>query len=231
MGLRQKIRELLGTALVLPIVNMESALTTSEPPRAGEKPQGALVRFRPAQKGDIDGETLAAAQSGNAQAIERFVRHYQGPVFAFLSRCAGRGPHVEDLAQEVFLRTLRALPQFVKSEAKISTWIFQIAVRLLQDRRKRPTHVLVSIPETLSDTRDNPEETCAHRRSLRQIETLAEQLPEEQRLVLVLIEFHGASHEEVAEVMHSNIATVKTRLHRARRFLREGIAKEHGENS
>jgi RNA polymerase sigma-70 factor (ECF subfamily) len=227
----KQTRELSELCLVLPTETMERALTTFDPPAPREDGGPQRVSVRPARKGDIDSAILKAAQAGDPRAIEEFVLHYQRPVFAFLSRSAGSGPHVEDLSQEVFLRALRALPQFIKSDAKISTWLFQIAVRLLQDRRKRPMRVLVGLPETLRDDREDPEETCSRRRVLRRIEALAKELPEEQRMALVLIEFHGLSHEEVAEIMGSGVGTVKTRLHRARQFLRDGIAKEAGEDS
>lgn len=208
---------------------MERALPTTDLPPPEEARGSVEIRRPVGRRGDIDAPTLAGAMSGDRAAIERFVRHYQGPVFAFLSRSAGRGPHVEDLAQEVFLRVLRALPQFVKSEAKVSTWIFQIAVRLLQDQRKRPQRVLVPVTDDLRDGQNDPEESCARRRMIHRIELLGERLPEEQRMALVLTEFHGFSHDEVAEVLGCRVATIKTRLHRARAFLREGMKQERGE--
>jgi RNA polymerase sigma-70 factor (ECF subfamily) len=209
---------------------MESALPNSESPpdptRTHERPRRGA-----GQPCDVDLSTLGAAQAGDAAAIERFVLHYQGPVFAFLSRSVGRGPHVEDLAQEVFLRVIRALPQFVKAEAKVSTWIFQIAVRLIQDQRKRPARILVPVPFDLHDRGQDPEASCARRRALSRIEILVEQLPEEQRMALVLLEFHGLTHDEVAHIMNCGVSTVKTRLHRAKQFLRAELKKEQGDLS
>lgn len=175
--------------------------------------------------GDIDTRTLDAARGGDPAAIEEFVRYFEAPVFAFLSRSMGRGPHIEDLAQEVFMRVLRALPQFEKREAKVSTWIFQIAVRLIQDQRKRPHRTFVSVHDDIGDDRPDPEQSYARRRLLSKIEILVEELPPEQRMALVLIEFHGMSHTEVGDVMNVSPATVKTRLHRARLFLRRAMAQ------
>lgn len=203
---------------------MQSAATSSIWPLPAPEP----ARVRPSRE-DIDEETLTLAQAGSSEALERFVKHYQGPVFAFLSRSLGRGPHVEDLAQEVFLRVMRALPRFTRTEAKVSTWIFQIAVRLMKDRNKRPQRTLVAVPDDLRDRRQNPEESCAERRTLSSLERLAAELPEEQRMTLVLIEFHGLSHQEVSVAMNCQVATVKTRLHRARSHLREGLLSLEGE--
>jgi RNA polymerase sigma-70 factor (ECF subfamily) len=123
------------------------------------------------------------------------------------------------------LRVLRALPQFEKREAKVSTWIFQIAVRLIQDQKKKPHRNFVSMTDDLGDARLDPEQSCARRRLLSRIELLVEELPPEQRMALVLIEFHGMSHAEVAQVMNVGPATVKTRLFRARAFLRQALAQ------
>lgn len=174
---------------------------------------------------DIDAQILDAARLGDAASIERFVRHYERSVFAFLSRSLGRGPHIDDLAQEVFLRVLRALPQFEKREAKVSTWIFQIAVRLIQDQRKKPKRNFVLVNEEICDARPDPEQSCARRRLLTRIEILVEELPPEQRMALVLFEFHGMSHAEVGQVMNVGVPTVKTRLHRARTFLRQAMTE------
>ena len=60
--------------------------------------------------GELDGATVEACRRGEPLALRRFVVRYQHNVFAFLSRMMGVGPHVEDMAQEVFLRAYRALP-------------------------------------------------------------------------------------------------------------------------
>ena len=98
---------------------------------------------------ELDEATLAACRLGEPQALRRFVVRYQDLVFAFVSRSLGRGPHVEDLAQEVFMRAFRALPRFEPSgAARLSTWLLTITSRLVVDaRRKRrlPTVTLDAI--------------------------------------------------------------------------------------
>src|SRR6202007_2397597 len=82
------------------------------------------------------------------QAFETLVREHQSMVFRTLSRMTGAGPHVEDLAQEVFLRLYRALPEF-RGEAAISTYLYRIVVNVAQDewkRRRKDRLHLVSEP-------------------------------------------------------------------------------------
>mgnify|MGYP001825709352 CR=1 FL=1 len=65
----------------------------------------------------------------------------------------------------------------------------------------------------------------------RRLERLVDKLPEEQRMALVLFEFHGMSQDEIARAMDCPTATVKTRLHRAKKFLRETLSSPPGERS
>ena len=76
--------------------------------------------------------------------FEALVREHQGLVFRTLTRMTGAGAHVEDLAQEAFLRLYRALPEF-RGDATVSTYLYRIVVNLSQDewkrRRKERMHV------------------------------------------------------------------------------------------
>lgn len=210
---------------------MELSLTPSEPPPGTPRPHLTVVAPGSAPRRDeIDPETLDLAKAGDRAALEQFVRHYQARVFAFLARSCAGDSHVEDLAQEVFLRAIRALSDFTPDRAKVSTWLFQIGVRLLQDRRKRPQRKLVPVSEDIHDGRLGPEESLAQRRILERIEIAARKLPEEQRVALVLFEFHDLSHEEIAEATGVATGTVKTRVFRARKFLKQALkdAQEQG---
>lgn len=184
-------------------------------------PQPGVAPAASGATGDIDSETLDAAQRGDAAAVERFIRHYQETVFAFLSRVTGRGPHVEDLAQEVFLRAFRALPRFERrADARVSTWLLSIALRLCFDVKKRKTPVLLPLDSTPPSVHGDPEREGQRKRIARAVEHAAAQLSTEQRAVFVLWEFHGLSTDEIARVTGTGRATVKTRLFRARARLR-----------
>jgi RNA polymerase sigma-70 factor (ECF subfamily) len=171
--------------------------------------------------GELDPAVLAAAQRGDAAALEAFVRHYQRPVFAFLSRMTGRGPHVDDLAQEVFLRAYRALPRFeARPEARLSTWLLGIACNLCRDERRRRTPELVPVEGVPLVAEDGPERQGQRTRIAHALEQAAEQLSVDQRAVFLLSEFHGLDTREIARVTGSTSPTVKTRLFRARAKLR-----------
>jgi len=162
------------------------------------------------------------AKAGDRTAQERFIRCYERRVHAFLGRSLlGREP-VDDLAQEVFLRVLRALPRFEPGAARVSTWIFAIAVRLLADRSRRRRFWFAPFEEASSPgAGPSPEQGAIDRQTLSAVELALSELSPEQRMALALFELHELSHAEVAEAMGTSVATVKTRLFRARRTLRK----------
>ena len=173
---------------------------------------------------EVDPATLARAQQGDPTAIERFVRHYERPVFAFLSRMAGRGPHVEDLAQEVFLRAYRALPTFERREnTRVSTWLFSIAWRLCIDQSRKPRPPLIPVETVPLRSLECPDRDHRRSRIALALEFATGELPPEQRAVFVLAECHGLTTAEIAHVTVTSRTTVKTRLFRARARLRRSL--------
>ncbi|HZO17204.1 MAG TPA: sigma-70 family RNA polymerase sigma factor [Polyangiaceae bacterium] len=174
-----------------------------------------------APTGEIDPTTLALCRAGDPAALRRFVLRYQHTVFAFLSRMMGAGPHVEDMAQEVFLRAYRALPRFeLREDARVSTWLLKIAVRLVQDARKRRVPEFVPLDEQSGIDPLTPELERRRRELVEAFERAAAQLTDEQRVVFVLAHFHGLSMTEIAQLVGAPENTVKTRLFRARERLR-----------
>jgi len=170
---------------------------------------------------------LEACRAQDATAFRGFVVHHQGAVFALISRVAGRGAHVEDLAQETFLRAYRAFPAFdLDGPARVSTWLLTIAVRLALNARKQTSQRAVILPlSDASAVRDEatPETERARRELGRAIERAAKLLSAEQRAAFVLSEFHAMSLAEIAAALEIPEGTVKTRLFRARAHLREQL--------
>ena len=181
--------------------------------------------------GELDAAVVDACRAGDPAALRAFVVRYQRVVFAFLSRTLGAGYPIEDLAQEIFLRAFRALPRFDSAgSARPSTWLLTIASRLVADERRRrrlPTRPLDDAGDVPGP--DTPE-TERRRAALRQaLARAASELPDVQRDVFVLVEFHGLDAREVGRVLGVPEATVKTRLFRARERLRaslDGILEE-----
>ena len=170
------------------------------------------------------------------QAFEALVREHQSMVFRTLSRMTGVGPHVEDLAQEVFLRLYRALPEF-RGDSALTTYLYRIVVNVAQDewkRRRRDREFIATAPAAFEE--DEPSEWLenmpgdtlhGHARTPEQLLSDAElqnavdvallSLSEPERAVLVLYHQEDCSYEAISAALEMPINTVRTHLHRGRK--------------
>ncbi len=179
---------------------------------------------------ELEPGVLQRCSEGDPLAFRAFVVRFERPVFALLSRVLGRGPHVEDLAQETFLKAFRALPGFdPEGSAKLSTWLFTIATRTAIDAvRKRRVAERVftkSLEEEEGMHSDTPERQAELSRVRRAIQSALGDLPVDQRAAFVLFEMHGLSLPEVGDALDIPAATAKTRVFRARKKLEDALAE------
>ncbi len=173
----------------------------------------------------IDGPLVVRAKSGDRSALRELVRRNQKGVGALLRRMlepVGLDVLTEDLAQETFLRAFRALDRFdVDGPATFSTWLLRIASRLAINEltRKRP-------PRASTESLGTPStpETEHHRKRLGEaIAAAVGELPPPFRAAFLLREYHGLDYAEIAQMLDLELGTVKSRLSRARRLLRERL--------
>ena len=176
------------------------------------------------------------------EAFEALVREHQGMVFRTLTRLTGSGAHVEDLAQDTFLRLYRALP-FFRGDSTVATYLYRIVVNVAQDewkrRRRERTH-LASEPAFVEEEIDGSwmenfagDELTEHARSPEQrfadaevqhaVESALDELAEMERAVLVLYHQEECSYEGIAAALEMPITTVRTHLHRGRKRLSEMV--------
>jgi RNA polymerase sigma-70 factor (ECF subfamily) len=181
---------------------------------------------------------------GNWDSPERFealVLEHQGMVFGTLTRMTGVGAHIEDLAQEVFLRLYRALPEF-RGEAAISTYLYRIVVNVAQDewkrRRKERLHI-ASEPAVEDETGSwienfpgdelagqharTPEQLMEDAQTAAVVDAALEELAPMERAVLVLYHQEELSYEGISAALEMPINTVRTHLHRGRERLGEMV--------
>lgn len=173
----------------------------------------------------IDGPLVVRAQSGDRTALRELVRRNQKQVGQLLRRMlgpVGLDALTEDLAQETFLRAFRALDRFDPGgAATFSTWLLRIASRLAINEltRKRPERASAgSLPSAAT-----PESEHYRRRVGQAISTAVGELPPPFRAAFLLREYHGLDYAEIAQMLDLELGTVKSRLSRARRLLRERL--------
>lgn len=179
------------------------------------QPDDAHASGRPPE---LDQGLLLRCKAHDPTAFQAFVVRYERLVFAVLSHMLGRGAHVEDLAQETFLRAYVAFPRFDPDGGSPSRWLLTIATRLALNERKRRAGR--GAPGSGPIESATPE-TENNRHELGQaIELAIAQLSDEHRAVFVLAELHDLTLGEIAVALGIPENTVKTRLFRAREQLR-----------
>ena len=167
---------------------------------------------------ELDRALLLRCRDRDPTAFQAFVVRYERLVFAVLSQMLGHGPHVEDLAQETFLRAYRAFPRFDPDGAPPSRWLLTIAARLALNEKKRGSsraRATLEPPESV-----DPETERGRHELGRAIERAIAQLSDEQRAVFVLAELHDLTLAEIARALEVPENTVKTMLFRALEQLR-----------
>jgi RNA polymerase sigma-70 factor (ECF subfamily) len=169
---------------------------------------------------------LAAARGRGKpreEAFDDLFRALREPVLALCLHLAGRRADAEDALQETFLAVHRALPRF-RGEARLSTWVYRIAVRAALRARARRRDGPAVDPETPGG-RSDAEADLEARLEARRLQEAMARLPAEHRVVLSLFALEGLSHRQIAEVLGVPEGTVWSRLHAARRRLSEEMGR------
>ena len=162
------------------------------------------------------------------QVYDRFRR----PVWRLARRLTKSEEEALDTTQEIWLRVWRGLAGF-RGEAKLSTWVFQVAWNYLRaHRRKMGRQVQVisegsegasALVEVARDERADPERRASSAEILDRVEVALDQLPEHYRVVVWLRDGEDLSYKEIARVLDLPIGTIRSRLARARAALRQVV--------
>jgi RNA polymerase sigma-70 factor, ECF subfamily len=182
---------------------------------------------------DTDEELVSAFRGGEISAFDTLVSRWERKIQGAVYRIMGSGEDARDLTQETFLRAYRGLSTF-KSEARFSSWLYQIALNLCRDRlRQRRGKTLLSIEDLDPTTAaridrapPNAYELVESRDVSRMVSGAMAELPEEQREVIVLKEYQGLTFQEIADTLDVPVSTVKTRLYRGLVQMREHLERQ-----
>ncbi len=181
-----------------------------------------------------DGELIEKFNNKNKEAFEELIQRYQHKVYNTTFRMLGNHEDALDMAQEAFIRVYKSLANF-KQNSSFSTWLFRITTNICRDelrKRQRKLKTLsISGGEEKNkiiledDEKNNPEKISMSQELSITIQEKVNQLPTEQKMVFVLREFQDLSYQEIADILDISIGTVKSRLSRARKALREDLNK------
>ncbi len=174
-----------------------------------------------------DAELLARIAAGDLSPLGVLYDRHHESVRRFVLRATAGGAHAEDLTHEAFLALTRVARRYDGRESA-RPLLLGIASRLVQQHRRgaaRWTEVLQSFASATAErSAPTPERTASVTEEMRRFDAALARLPEEKRLVVLLIEGEGLSGDEVARILDIPAGTVWTRLHYAREELRRALA-------
>jgi len=185
-----------------------------------------------------DVELINAFKAGEKSAFDELVLNHKDKVFNLCYWFVGDYQDANDLAQDVFFKAFKALKNF-RFESTFSTWIYRITVNTCKNRlnslqyrlKKKFIHFNNTAAKSnpgveIVDESSSPEIELVRKEKSRLIQTAINSLSVEKKVVVVLRDIEGLSYEEISSATGFNLGTVKSKLARARRDLREKLKGE-----
>jgi len=178
---------------------------------------------------------MLRVKKGDRSAFEQLVEKYKQPVTNLVYRALGDAAEAEDVAQNVFVQVYKSADRY-RVSARFSTWLFTIARNLcLNEIRRRMRHPAESLEDSRPDQEGQParqyRDTAAPlppdevlgRELEQKIQQALKDLPENQRLAILLCRQEEASYEEIAEVLGCTLSATKSLIHRGRETLKQRL--------
>lgn len=176
----------------------------------------------------------SVARSEDRQAFDELVERYHKQAYNIAYRMTGNHADAEDLTQEAFIRAFRFFAQY-KRELPFDSWLYKIMSNAFVDTlRRRPKAQIRSLDAPvatedgeafldIADPSDGPEDLVLSREMDSRIQSALGSMPEDFRLAVIYADIEGLSYEEIADAMGCSIGTVRSRLHRGRKLLRDRL--------
>jgi RNA polymerase sigma-70 factor, ECF subfamily len=173
---------------------------------------------------DPDLPLVRRAGAGDQAACAALVDRHLPRVLALAARLLADRTAAEDVAQEVFLRVWRHAGSWRPGEARFSTWLHRVTVNLCQDRLRRRHEAPLEAALDPPSPDPGPEAAVQRKLVAAQVEAALAELPERQRMAVLLCHYQELGNVEAAEVMGVSVEALESLLARGRRRLRERLA-------
>ena len=184
---------------------------------------------------------IQASQAGDPRALDELVRRNQDRVYSFAMRMCRNVEDAKDILQETFLGVVRSIRDF-RAESRFSTWLYRIASNACLKKRRRgmfdpepeqeiSLDALMPRPDAegrkpeIPDWSEDAERALLRGELVQQMEAAIDKLPREYKIVIILRDVEGFSAEETADLLKLSVPAVKSRLHRARVFVRKELSR------
>jgi RNA polymerase sigma-70 factor (ECF subfamily) len=184
-----------------------------------------------------DKQLIECCKRGDKAAFNELVLRYEKQVFNLAFRLTGNYDDANDVASDTFVRIFNSIGKF-RGDSAFSTWLYRIVTNVYLDNRKRRlAHPHTSLEEYLEmeegslarqieDPSPGPQIDVEQQERYSILQEAIDQLPDFQRIIVVLYHIQELPYEEISEILHMPLGTVKSRLNRARRALKEILAPQ-----
>jgi RNA polymerase sigma-70 factor (ECF subfamily) len=172
-----------------------------------------------------DTELMARLAKGDMSALGDIVRKHQDKVLSLSYRVLGDWHRAEDVTQETFLRIHRAAKNY-KPKARFTTWLYRIVINLCFDEQRKRAKAAAPLEDAaMAELAESDSNLAERKEVVESVKTAVNELPERQRLTLILHRYNGLSHAEIADVTGWTTSSVESLLVRAYANLREKLKK------
>jgi RNA polymerase sigma-70 factor (ECF subfamily) len=185
------------------------------------------------ESNDRDVELMGMVSAGDMRAFEELVERHQRSVIGTVAKMLGNPSEAEDIAQQVFVRVWKSAGRY-EAQAKFTTWLFTITRNLVfnevRRRQRKPTVSVDEREETTHRTVEDlqaisPDDEMLQAELEEAINRAIQNLPEKQRMAVVLRRYEEMPYDEIAVVLEMSIPAVKSLLFRARTQLKEALQR------
>ncbi len=178
---------------------------------------------------DEDLDLIARVDAGEREAFDELVIKYQKPLYSLLYRMVSNHDDAADILQKTFIKAFTGLSSFER-RSSFKTWLYQIAINLVKNvYRDRGRAAYVPIDDVVIKKNPRTLESLIHKENLQILRKALEELPEKQRITLILRVQEGKKFEEVASIMKCSLGTAKANYHHAVKKLKAIMGNQESE--
>ena len=185
---------------------------------------------------DPDNQLMQKAGSGDRAAFKELIKKHQGTVTGIIYRYTGNHNEVEDLAQDIFLKIYKAANSYAP-RARFKTWLYKVVANHCLNffRSQKRKAFITSLDQSLSEDhnphiqrtdaqKEQPEIMLQQQELQIALKKALSELPERQRMAVILHRFEGLSYKEVADTLGSSLSAVESLIFRAMNNLKEKLS-------
>lgn len=172
---------------------------------------------------------IRAVLAGDKQSYEHIINKYKNPLYGTVLRMTKNPQDAQDLVQEAFIKIYHQLDKY-DQVGSFSSWLYRVTINHCMDefRKKKYKMKHVEVDEERIVNPTHPEVVFLKKEKSRQLERLIATLPEDERLIILLRYVNELRYDEISELVGIPLSTVRNKLHRAKKKMRDTIKNGGG---